>query len=235
MSRKKDFRQEDILRALIWCDRHCCLCGKKCGPRIEVAHIDPKGSATLDNAIPLCFDCHQTTGSYNPRHPRGRSYRPAELKARREQIYEQHTANLIPPLLYRLCQGPNGRRLPDVGFTITHPGGPHWVKVRIRIAVAQGNRQLGPVESNHYDGTYIWNLNPGFGVNGHFALPTGVQLTGVEPVHARIDVWAIDIYEREHKLLPVGYVHSLRQSEDWYLEPSEQALGVEIKGTDQTK
>lgn len=226
MSRKKDFKQQDIGKALLWCGRHCCLCGKRCGAKIEVAHIDPKGPRTLDNAIPLCFDCHQEIGSYNPKHPRGRSYRPSELRERRDQIYEQHTANLVPPLHYSLAQ--NNRQLPDVGFTITHLGGPHWVKVRVLVTLAQGNRQFGPVVSPHYNGKYVWNLNPRFGVSAHFPLPDGMQWGSetAEPIRARIDIRVIDIYERAHDLLPVGYVLSLIPGQEWYLEPSEQALNV---------
>src|SRR5881628_40520 len=55
--RANDFDEADKLKALLWCDRHCCLCGKATGTGIEVAHLDPKRS-DLDNAIPLCFDCH---------------------------------------------------------------------------------------------------------------------------------------------------------------------------------
>jgi hypothetical protein len=33
------FSHEVKTRALLWCDRHCCLCKKACGPNIEVHHI----------------------------------------------------------------------------------------------------------------------------------------------------------------------------------------------------
>ena len=73
------------------CARLCCLCLKQCGIKIEVAHIVDEakgGPSTPDNGIPLCFDCHQDIGSYNDEHPRGNKYRPNELKARRDQVYE---------------------------------------------------------------------------------------------------------------------------------------------------
>ena len=101
MSRRKhEFREADKIKLLLWCDRHCCLCGKACGTDIEIAHIDSKGPAEIDNAIPLCYDCHAKTGRYDPKHPRGNKHRPEELKARREQVYEQHTRALVPPLDY---------------------------------------------------------------------------------------------------------------------------------------
>jgi hypothetical protein len=43
-------------------------------------------------------------------------------------------------------------------------------------------------------------------------------------MRARIDVTVIDFYEREHKLLPIGYVNWLGSQDEWYLEPCEQEL-----------
>jgi hypothetical protein len=55
---------------------------------MELDHIDPKadnGSDTIDNAIPVCFECHAEIHAYNDKHPRGRKYRPEELKKHKEQ------------------------------------------------------------------------------------------------------------------------------------------------------
>lgn len=73
------------------CHRRCCLCHKQCGTNIEVAHIIDEaagGSNDKDNGIPLCFDCHQEIGSYNDKHPKGNKFRPNELRARRDQVYQ---------------------------------------------------------------------------------------------------------------------------------------------------
>jgi hypothetical protein len=70
--------------------RICCLCFKPCGTRIEAAHIVAEadgGSNDDDNAIPLCFDCHEEIGSYNPRHPKGNKFTNVELKTRRDALY----------------------------------------------------------------------------------------------------------------------------------------------------
>lgn len=43
------------------------------------------GPDDIENAIPVCFDCHAEIHSYNDRHPRGRKFRPEELRAHKEQ------------------------------------------------------------------------------------------------------------------------------------------------------
>ena len=221
-SRKSDFSESDKVKALLWCNRHCCLCDKAAGVGIELAHLDPKLS-DLDNAIPLCFDCHAAIGHYNKEHPRGRKYSNFELKARREQVYELHTRHLVPPIEFHMDQ--QGRKLPDVGFNITNLGNTYPVRVRVLINVTQGNRFWGPPNSEHYNGNWLWNLNPGFGIKGHFTVPQGMLLQG-DPLRTRVDVTVIDIYEREHKLLPVGFVLKLGERPNWYFEPSEKALDI---------
>ncbi len=55
---------------------------------MELDHIVPRaegGSDEIDNAIPVCFECHAEIHLYNPQHPRGRKYRPEELRAHRDQ------------------------------------------------------------------------------------------------------------------------------------------------------
>jgi hypothetical protein len=102
--RKYEFREEDKLRVLLWCGRHCCLCGRQVGVGIEVAHLDPH-RPDIENAMPLCFNCHAATGHYNQAHPLGRRYKKEELRARRDQIYEQYTRHLVPPVIYTIAQG----------------------------------------------------------------------------------------------------------------------------------
>lgn len=79
-------------RALIACARHCCLCQKFCGTKIECDHIVPRergGDDVFNNCIPLCFDCHAEVHNYNERHPRGTRYTPTELRKRREIWYRK--------------------------------------------------------------------------------------------------------------------------------------------------
>ena len=69
--------------ALVACGRCCSLCNKFCGTKIELHHIEQMadgGDDTLDNCIPLCFDCHADVKTYNTEHPKGKKYTPSELK-----------------------------------------------------------------------------------------------------------------------------------------------------------
>ncbi len=77
--------REDVL---VKSQRHCCICHRFTGTRIEVHHIVPEsqgGPNTIDNAIALCFNCHAEAGHYNPQHPRGLKYSPSELTKHRDR------------------------------------------------------------------------------------------------------------------------------------------------------
>lgn len=81
--------------ALAACNRHCCICHKFCGLKMELHHIKQEaddGENTFDNCIPLCFDCHADMGGVNPRHPKGNSYSEAELKLHRDNWYKHCAA-----------------------------------------------------------------------------------------------------------------------------------------------
>ena len=70
------------------CHRRCCICHRFCGVKMELDHIVPKadgGTDDIENAIPVCFECHAEIHSYNDCHPRGRKFRPEELRLHKEQ------------------------------------------------------------------------------------------------------------------------------------------------------
>ena len=220
--RKTDFSEGDKILVLLWCARHCCLCGRFAGLGIEVAHLDPVRS-DIENAIPLCFDCHAAIGHYNARHPRGKKYSIPELRARRDQIYEEHTRHLVPPVRYQLFQG--DAKLPNVGFEITNVGDTWPVRASVRVTLVQADRTLGvPAGSGHYDGSFTWNLNPRQIVVGHFRVPDDVLQHPEDPLRARVDITLIDIHQRKHAMLPGGYVRTLGSNDDWYFEPCEEQL-----------
>jgi hypothetical protein len=55
---------------------------------METDHIKPKsegGTDDIDNAIPVCFECHAEIHSYNIQHPRGRKFRSEELHEHKKQ------------------------------------------------------------------------------------------------------------------------------------------------------
>ena len=218
-----DFSEEDKIKCLLWCDRHCCLCGKACGTDIEIAHIIPKGkkrSEDIDNAIPLCYDCHAKIGHYNCKHPRGNKFRPEELKARREHIYEEYTRHLVPPIHFEITQDlPNRqkRSLPDVGFNIAHLGDSLPVKVSVATQIFLGDKDFGIPKTGHYSSKRLWNMNPRFGARGRFNVPDEA-VKSTKCLEIKVKVTIIDQYEREHQLLPIGWVY-MRDKNSWYLEP----------------
>lgn len=84
---------EDIkCEVLLKCKRYCCHCERFCGNNIEVHHIKQRcdgGKDTMDNAIPLCFECHAIIGAYSAKHPKGNKYSAKELKRIRDEWYEK--------------------------------------------------------------------------------------------------------------------------------------------------
>jgi hypothetical protein len=59
---------------------------------MELNHIvqaSSGGEWTLDNAIPLCFDCHAEVGHYNVQHPKGLKFTATELKKHRDNWYSK--------------------------------------------------------------------------------------------------------------------------------------------------
>ncbi len=96
MSFSRDIREQ----ALVAAARHCCVCHRYKGVKIEVHHILPKaagGDDSLANAISLCFDCHADAGHYNPNHPRGTSFSKDELRAARDRWHTLVVQNKTSP------------------------------------------------------------------------------------------------------------------------------------------
>lgn len=226
---RQAFSERDCIKVLLWCRRHCCLCENFSGVGIEVAHLPGKeGSSDIDDAMPLCFDCHAKIGHYNPKHARGKKYRIDELKATRNQVYDKYTSHLVPSVHYELTQhlpGGGSRQLPDIGFDIHNRGDRYHVQAQVKIILAQGVTRY-VIDSGHYNGNHRWNLNPGQMYGSHFLVSPEI-LQVKERLRARIDVTLVDIYERPHELLPVGFIHELGNADSWYAEPSMEELGVE--------
>lgn len=91
----KDISQEVLIKS----KRHCCLCYRFCGRNIELHHIIPKaqgGRDSLENCVPLCFDCHADVGHYNNNHPKGKKISSKELKYHRDKLYSLIENGTIP-------------------------------------------------------------------------------------------------------------------------------------------
>jgi hypothetical protein len=82
------FSSKEVATLLFDSKRRCCICHRFCGVKIETDHIIPKsegGSDDIENAIPLCFECHAEVHLYNDKHARGRKYTSEELKLHRDK------------------------------------------------------------------------------------------------------------------------------------------------------
>jgi len=95
------FKQSEVDKLLVNCNRRCCICHRFCGVKMETDHMKPEsegGIDDIDNAIPLCFECHAEVHAYNDKHPRGRKYHEGELKMHKEQwlkICNEHPEVLV--------------------------------------------------------------------------------------------------------------------------------------------
>ncbi|MGA9151343.1 MAG: HNH endonuclease [Candidatus Nitrosopolaris sp.] len=91
MSKIMPFKQEEVDDLLVSCHRRCCICHRFCCIKIETDHMLSKsenGPDSIDNAIPVCFECHAEIHLYNNKHPRGRKYHAEELKKHKKQWLE---------------------------------------------------------------------------------------------------------------------------------------------------
>ncbi len=85
------FPVREAQQLLADCHRRCCICHRFCGVKMELDHIVPRsdgGGDEIENAIPVCFECHAEIHLYNDRHPRGRKFQPDELEAHKRQWLE---------------------------------------------------------------------------------------------------------------------------------------------------
>jgi len=82
------FPEADVAQLLADCKRHCCVCLRWCGSRIHLHHIHPRaegGPDAIDNAIPVCLDCHAEIES---RSNMGRRFTQPELREHKRRWLE---------------------------------------------------------------------------------------------------------------------------------------------------
>jgi hypothetical protein len=96
------FSQKIKEEVLVLSARHCCVCHKSKGVKLEVHHIIPKqqgGLDTIENAICLCFDCHADAGHYFAGHPKGIKFSPNELLKHKEAWFKIVREHKILPAI----------------------------------------------------------------------------------------------------------------------------------------
>lgn len=85
------FNDKEAEKLIAACHRRCCVCHRFCGVKMELDHIVQSadgGPDEIENAIPVCFECHAEIHLYNNRHARGRKFRPGELRLHKENWLE---------------------------------------------------------------------------------------------------------------------------------------------------
>ena len=151
------FPERVATEALVLCGRSYCICNKFCGTKIELHHIKQKaygGDDTLDNCIPVCFDCHADMGRADPKHPKGKRYSEEELKRHRDGWYEKVDAcsRRAPDwrldhraVLRRWYEHPAGRPAVLHGH---HPAGEGYAEG------PQARRCPAPIQVSHWRGPW---------------------------------------------------------------------------------
>lgn len=123
------FSPKEVSELLSRCHRRCCICHRFCGVKIETDHIVPaneRGGDEIENAIPVCFECHAEIHSYNDKHPRGRKFQPEELRLHKKQwlkICTEHPELLIGAIR-NADVGPLQALIDELDFNATVANGP---------------------------------------------------------------------------------------------------------------
>lgn len=142
------FKRDEVSRLFADVKRRCCICYRFCGSKIETDHIIPEadgGTDDIDNAIPVCFECHAEIHSYNDRHPRGRKFLPDELRAHREnwlKVCREHPEVLVASS-HAVDVGPLQALIDELDFNVivcsyTGSRGALFVDEQFRRAIAHG-------------------------------------------------------------------------------------------------
>jgi hypothetical protein len=97
--KSKQIKPKTKTKLMLWCERHCCWCGKQCTTNIRIHHIDENPeNDDIDNLVPLCSDCTDILPAYNDKHPTGTKFSKDEIKLRRNLIFDKYTSLNICPI-----------------------------------------------------------------------------------------------------------------------------------------
>ncbi|MBK8810328.1 MAG: HNH endonuclease [Acidobacteria bacterium] len=87
---------------------------------METDHIIQKadgGKDEIENAIPVCFECHAEIRAYNPKHPKGRKFTSEEIRQHKTQwleICKTKPEILMSPIDYQV--GPINALVDELDF-----------------------------------------------------------------------------------------------------------------------
>ena len=139
------FPEAGVAQLLADCKRHCCVCCRWCGTKIQLHHIVPRaqeGPDEIENAIPVCLDCHaeiESSGNI------GRQYSPAELREHKRrwlEVCREQPAALIQTNRTSTVAGPLEALLSELEYnTILLTGDDHRIDYAT-LAVAQFDRAI---------------------------------------------------------------------------------------------
>jgi len=141
------FKQSAADALLIACHRRCCICHRFCGFKMELHHIEQRSKSkndSIDNAIPLCFECHAEVQLYNDDHPRGRKYHPKELLGHKQQwlaICKESPGMLLMPMR-PIDVGPIQSLIDELEFNIEIAGRTGDDTIGALFLVAQFHRAI---------------------------------------------------------------------------------------------
>jgi hypothetical protein len=182
-----------------------------------------------ENAIPVCYLCHAKLEFSRAGSPRGSRFSIAEIKERRDQIYEEKTRHLVPVLTYGPLNDAN-MKFPKVQFHLSNNDGGLQVRARCVVEIFVDGRMFG-TPTRHYAGDRLWVCNPGLTAVGWFDLSDRNRLNqrqkyrGVHPSRAlgrdlrlRIHVTIVDAFDREHRRFPAEWYYDW-QGETWVYDP----------------
>jgi len=115
------FRKKEIDELLVKTGHVCCIGRNRCPSSVSVHHIVPTsegGTDDIDNAIPLCPNCHDAVHGSKASGRTTRAYTPKELKRHREETCKMVAAGRMPepeapPVLRRAEARFVGPQLPE--------------------------------------------------------------------------------------------------------------------------
>jgi hypothetical protein len=140
------FDRDQVSQLLVQVHRRCCICHRFCGYKIETDHIVPaseKGGDEIENALPVCFECHAEIHTYNSQHPRGRKFTPEELREHKRQWIQ--TCRDHPELFVAASRtagvGPLQALIDELEFNkvVSEYPGARFADEQFRRATAKGN------------------------------------------------------------------------------------------------